>query len=103
MRADGAIVYGVRSGPQLLVLLLQFSHQFLQLQNLQLRVGDFPVTTDVCHHLGAQDLGFHLVTSTLRAGGERGLSAEAPVPLEGGIWAAAVVRGCYPDADAAAG
>lgn len=71
MRADGAVVYSLRSGPQLLVLLLQFSHQFLELQHLQLRVGDFTVTTDVCHHLGAQHLCFHLVTRTLGGGGGR--------------------------------
>lgn len=68
MRADRAVVYSLRSRPQLLVLLLQFSHQFLELQHLQLRVGDFTVTTDVCHHLGAQHLCFHLVTRTLRGG-----------------------------------
>lgn len=71
MRADGAVVSSLRSGPQLLVLLLQFSHQFLELQHLQLRVADFTVTTDVCHHLGAQHLCFHLVTRTLRGGAER--------------------------------
>lgn len=103
MRADRAVVYSLRSGPQLLVLLLQFSHQLLEFQHLQLRVGDFTVTTDVCHHLGAQHLGFHLVTSTLRGGRrERGLSAEAPALLEGGIRIEAVEGRCYPDPDAAA-
>lgn len=68
MGADGAIVYSVRSSPQLLVLPLQFSDQFLKLQHLQLCVGDFIVAKDVCHHLGAEHLCFHLVKSTLRWG-----------------------------------
>lgn len=65
-RADGAIVYSVRSRPQLFVLPLQLSDQFLKLQHLQLCVGDFTVAIDVGHHLGAQHLCFHLVNSTLR-------------------------------------
>lgn len=110
MRAGRAVVYSLRSAPQLLVLLLQFSHQFLELQHLQLRVGDFTVTTDVCHHLGAQHLCFHLVTRTLRGvgGGGGGESAACLrrllLLLEGGIRIGAVRRRCYPDdaADAAA-